>query len=81
MNRGHRRPAVARLRLLHTPDGVRIRHKQVLDYNGEEVEFSDVANAYEYDEGEIIILTKEDLASLPVEQSHEVEVTEFVPAD
>jgi len=29
----------------------------------------------------MVILTKEDLASLPVEQSHEIEVTEFVPAD
>ena len=29
----------------------------------------------------MVILTKEDLASLPVEQNHEIEVTEFVPAD
>ena len=29
----------------------------------------------------MVILTKEDLASLPVEQSHEIKVTEFVPAD
>ncbi|MGN7158162.1 Ku protein [Dietzia cercidiphylli] len=62
-------------------DGVRIRYKKVRDDNGEEVEFSDIAKAYESDEGEMVILTKEDLASLPVEQSHEIEVTEFVPAD
>ncbi|WP_372509994.1 non-homologous end joining protein Ku [Dietzia maris] len=37
--------------------------------------------AYESEDGEMVILTKEDLASLPVEQSHEIEVTEFVPAD
>ena len=51
------------------------------DDNGEEVEFSDIAKAYESEDGEMVILTKEDLASLPVEQSHEIEVTEFVPAD
>ncbi|MBB0995291.1 Ku protein [Dietzia sp. SLG510A3-3B2-2] len=62
-------------------DGVRIRYKKVRDDNGEEVEFSDIAKAYESEEGEMVILTKEDLASLPVEQSHEIEVTEFVPAD
>ena len=50
------------------------------DDNGEEVEFSDIAKAYESEDGEMVILTKEDLASLPVEQSHEIEVTEFVPA-
>lgn len=62
-------------------DGVRIRYKKVRDDNGEEVEFADIAKAYESDEGEMVILTKEDLASLPVEQNHEIEVTEFVPAD
>ncbi|WP_256821246.1 Ku protein [Dietzia sp. Die43] len=62
-------------------DGVRIRYKKVRDDNGEEVEFSDIAKAYESEEGEMVILTKEDLASLPVEQNHEIEVTEFVPAD
>ena len=62
-------------------DGVRIRYKKVRDDNGEEVEFADIAKAYESEEGEMVILTKEDLASLPVEQNHEIEVTEFVPAD
>ncbi|GAA1741331.1 DNA end-binding protein Ku [Dietzia kunjamensis subsp. schimae] len=62
-------------------DGVRIRYKKVRDDNGEEVEFSDIAKAYESEDGEMVLLTKEDLASLPVEQSHEIEVTEFVPAD
>ncbi|WP_010540972.1 Ku protein [Dietzia alimentaria] len=62
-------------------DGVRIRYKKVRDDNGEEVEFADIAKAYETDDGETVILTKDDLASLPVEQNHEIEVTEFVPAD
>ncbi|RKE59511.1 DNA end-binding protein Ku [Dietzia kunjamensis] len=57
---------------------MRIRYKKVRDDNGEAVEFSDIAKAYESEEGEMVILTKEDL---PVEQSHEIEVTEFVPAD
>ena len=70
-----------RARQVDKKDGVRIRYKRVRDDNGEEVEFSDIAKAYESDQGETVILTKDDLASLPVEQSHEIEVTEFVPAD
>lgn len=62
-------------------DGVQIRYKRVRDDNGEEVEYSDIAKAYESDDGEMVILTKDDLASLPVEQTHEIEVTEFVPKD
>ena len=70
-----------RARQVDKNDGVRIRYKRVRDDNGDEVEYGDIAKAYESDEGEMVILTKEDLASLPVEQNHEIEVTEFVPAD
>ncbi|MET3861649.1 DNA end-binding protein Ku [Dietzia sp. 2505] len=70
-----------RARQVDKKDGVRIRYKRVRDDDGEEVEYSDIAKAYESDDGETVILTKDDLASLPVEQSHEIEVTEFVPAD
>ena len=70
-----------RARQVDKSDGVRIRYKRVRDDNGEEVEYGDIAKAYESEEGEMVILTKEDLASLPVEQNHEIEVTEFVPAD
>lgn len=62
-------------------DGVRIRYRRVRDDNGEEVEYSDIAKAYESEDGEMVILTKDELASLPVEQNHEIKVTEFVPAD
>lgn len=70
-----------RARQVDKKDGVRIRYKRVRDDNGEEVEFADIAKAYESEDGEMVILTRDDLASLPVEQSHEIEVTEFVPSD
>lgn len=66
---------------VHKDDGVRIRYKKVREDNGEEVEFADIAKAYESEDGETVILTKDDLATLPAEQTHEIEVTEFVPAD
>lgn len=49
--------------------------------NGEEVEFSDIAKAYKSEDGEMVVLSKQDLASSAVEKSHEIEVTEFLPAD
>ena len=70
-----------RARQVDKSDGVRIRYKKVRDDNGEEVEFSDIAKAYESEDGEMVILTKEELDSIPVEKNHEIEVTEFVPAD
>lgn len=46
-----------------------------------EVEFSTIANAYESDDGQTVVLTKDDLATLPVTRSPEISILEFVPAD
>ena len=46
-----------------------------------EVEFSNIANAYESDDGQTVVLTKGDLATLPVTRSPEISILEFVPAD
>ncbi|MFC0315652.1 Ku protein [Gordonia phosphorivorans] len=62
-------------------DGTRIRYRRVREGTDTEVEFSQIANAYESDDGQPVILTKEDLATLPVNRSPEIEILEFVPAD
>lgn len=60
-------------------DGARIRYRRVREGTDVEVEYSQIANAYESDEGTSVILTKEDLASLPVNRSPEISILEFVP--
>ena len=62
-------------------DGTRIRYRRVREGTDQEVEFSKIANAYESESGERVILTKEDLATLPVNKSPEIEILEFVPID
>ncbi|GAB11365.1 DNA end-binding protein Ku [Gordonia araii NBRC 100433] len=62
-------------------DGTRVRYKRVREGTDTEVEFSNIANAYESEEGETVILTKEDLATLPVTRSPEISILEFVPAE
>jgi DNA end-binding protein Ku len=47
---------------------------------GEVVEYRDIARAYESDDGQMVIITEEDIATLPEERSPEIEVLEFVPA-
>ena len=66
---------------VHAKDGGRIRYQRICEVDGEVVEFSEIAKAYESDDGRSIILTKEDFDSLPVEESHEIEVLSFVPVD
>lgn len=62
-------------------DGTRIRYRKVREGTDEEVEFSQIANAYESDAGQTVVLTKDDLAELPVQRSPEISITDFVPVD
>ncbi|MGV9794094.1 non-homologous end joining protein Ku [Gordonia sp. NPDC003422] len=62
-------------------DGTRIRYRRVREGTDTEVDYGDIANAYEADSGETVILTKDDLATLPVQKSPEISILEFVPVD
>ena len=65
---------------VHEKDNGRIRYKRVCEVCGEVVEFRDIAKAYESDDGQTVVITDEDIATLPEERSREIEVLEFVPA-
>jgi DNA end-binding protein Ku len=65
---------------VHAKDNGRIRYKRVCEVCGEVVEYRDIARAYESDAGQTVIVTDEDVATLPEERSREIEVLEFVPA-
>lgn len=65
---------------VHAKDNGRIRYKRVCDECGEVVDYSDIARAYEAADGRSVVITDEDIATLPEERSREIEVVEFVPA-
>ncbi len=68
------------LHQVHAADGGRIRYQRKCEVCGEVVAFADIDKAY--DDGEqTVILTGEDMKSLPAERSREIEVVEFVPSD
>jgi DNA end-binding protein Ku len=68
-------------RQVHAKDGGRVRYQRVCAIDGEEVEYADIAKGYETEDGEMVILTDDDLASLPTESSREIAVEKFVPTD
>jgi DNA end-binding protein Ku len=69
-----------RFHQVHREDGGRIRYKRTCSVCGEEVDYTDIAKGYETGDGQLVILTDEDLDKLPVASSHEIDVVEFVPA-
>lgn len=68
-------------RQVHVTDGGRIKYQRVCSLDGELVEYADIAKGYQTEDGEMVILTDEDLADLPVHSSREITVEKFVPSD
>jgi DNA end-binding protein Ku len=62
-------------------DGSRIRYKRVAEADGEEVAYGDIAKGFPLPSGEIVVLTDEDFADLPLPSARAVDVLQFVPAD
>ncbi len=68
-------------RQVHAKDGGRIKYQRVCSIDGEEVAYADIAKGYETEDGEMVILTDDDLAELPTTSSREIAVEKFVPSD
>ena len=68
-------------RQVHREDGGRIRYQRICSIDGEQVSYDDIAKGYETEDGQMVVLTDEDLAELPTRSSREIAVDKFVPAD
>ena len=56
-------------RQVHPKDGGRIKYQRVCCVDGEEVAYDDIAKGYETEDGEMVVLTDDDLAELPNQSS------------
>jgi DNA end-binding protein Ku len=68
-------------RQVHRTDGGRIRFRRVCSIDGEEIPYEQVAKGFELPSGEMIVLTDEDMADLPLPTTRSIEVLHFMPAD
>jgi DNA end-binding protein Ku len=70
-----------RFHQVHRTDGGRIKYQRTCSIDGEVVTFDDIAKGYDAGGGEMVILTDEDFAELPLSTSRAIDVLEFVPAE
>ena len=70
-----------RFHQVHRTDGGRIKYQRTCSIDGEVVSYDDIAKGYDIGGGEMVILTDEDFADLPLTTSRAIDVLEFVPAD
>jgi DNA end-binding protein Ku len=68
-------------RQVHIKDGGRIRYQRICSIDGEEVPYAEIAKGYETEDGEMVVLTDDDMAELPSTSSREISVEKFVPSD
>jgi len=68
-------------RQVHRADGGRIRFRRICSIDGEEVPYEDVAKGYELPTGDMVVLTDEDMAELPLPSTRSIEVLHFMPAE
>ncbi|RCG18653.1 Ku protein [Sphaerisporangium album] len=66
---------------VHREDAGRIKYKRVCSIDGQEVPYSEIAKGYELPGGEVVVLTDEDFAQLPLSTSRRIDVLQFTPAD
>lgn len=69
------------LNQLHATDGGRIRIRRFCEVDDAEVPYAEIAKGATGDGGEVVILTEEDLATLPLPTADSIEVTAFVPLE
>src|ERR1700758_491710 len=67
-------------RQVHREDGGRIQFRRFCTLDGEEIPYADVAKGYELATGDMVVLTDEDLADLPLVTAHRIEVLHFAPS-
>jgi DNA end-binding protein Ku len=68
------------LHQVHNTDGGRIRYQRRCEVCSKIIDYSDIEKAFE-DGGRTVVLSKDELKSIPAENSHEIEVVQFVPSE
>jgi DNA end-binding protein Ku len=68
------------LHQVHNADGGRIRYQRRCEVCSKIIDYSDIEKAFEED-GRTVVLSKDELKSIPAEKSHEIEVVQFVPSE
>src|SRR5260370_33141340 len=66
-------------RQVHREDGGRIRFRRFCTSDEQEVPYEDIAKGYELPDGQIIVLTEEDMVELPLPTTTSIECVQCWP--
>ncbi|MGW6564999.1 non-homologous end joining protein Ku [Streptomyces sp. NPDC054975] len=66
-------------RQIHVEDGGRIRYRKICELDGEELTEADIGKGYEVSKDNVIPITDQDLAEMPLPTAKAIEIVSFVP--
>lgn len=70
-----------KFRLLHARDKSPVRYERVCQREGKPVAWEDLVKGYEYEKGQFIVLTKEDLKSAALNKDKAIDILDFVKGE
>src|SRR5580704_1995887 len=70
-----------RFNQFHAGTGERIKQKRVSETTGEEVEFSEIVKGYDLKDGNVVLITPEELEAIEPGRSREIAIMDFVDLD
>jgi DNA end-binding protein Ku len=70
-----------RFNFLHNKDEGRIKNVRVCSIDGDEVPYNEIIRGYEYEKGQYVTVTDEDLKKVNVEATQSVEIMQFCDLD
>jgi DNA end-binding protein Ku len=70
-----------RFNQLHAKDNGRIKYKRVCSVCGEEVPFDEIVKGYEFEKGNYVVFTEEEMEAIPADSIKAIDVVSFVPLE
>ena len=67
-----------RFRMLHARDQSPVRYERVCQRDGKPVAWEDLVKGYEYEKGQFVVLTKEDLKTAALNKDRAIDIMDFV---
>ncbi len=68
-------------RMLHAKDKSPVRYERVCQRDGKPVAWEDLVKGFEYEKGQFVVLTKEDLKTAALSKDRAIDILDFVKAD
>src|ERR687891_1981620 len=70
-----------RFRMLHARDKSPVRYERVCQREGKPVAWEELVKGFEYEKGQFVVLTKEDLKAAALRKDKAIEIMDFVKGD